>query len=136
MAEKSHGLPYTPNIETLSRIATFYWSAILFHRRMLCDASPQTSLHKEAVSKITRILYYRYHKDSEKRRQIRVVWPTFMVAIETHDPIHRGWMIERLAEARGLSAECEKLWGMANDIIRQQEISKGFVVDLGMYMQP
>jgi hypothetical protein len=40
-----------------------------------------------------------------------------MVAIETHDPVHRDWLVERLADVRDISVECRQLWLMACTIL-------------------
>lgn len=114
---------WTPNLEVLSRFAAFYWANILFYHRMLNDhypsVTPQYDLHREAISKLVMLLYYRYNQDKNLRKQSRVVWCYFMAATETQDPVHRDWLAERLAEVRDVSVECKHLWTTASAILGQ-----------------
>lgn len=77
-------------------------------------------LHQEAMSKVINLLYY-YKRNSDLRKQSRVVWCYFMAAIETHDPVHRDWLVERLGEVRDVSAECRQLWSTACTILGEVE---------------
>ncbi|KAH8696630.1 fungal-specific transcription factor domain-containing protein [Talaromyces proteolyticus] len=119
IADESPKSRWTSNLEVITRFASFYWANILFYHRMLNDPAPQNDLHKEAVFKITNLLYYRHKQDSDLRKQSRVVWCTFMAAIETHDPVHRDWLVKRLRDVRNVSIECKQLWSQADAILRK-----------------
>jgi hypothetical protein len=49
------------------------------------------------------IAYTDYGRD--KRYLAAQVWGLFMAGIETDDEIHRDWILERLAELKGLHLE-------------------------------
>lgn len=111
---------WTSNVEVITRFAAFYWAIILFYHRMLNEyhhnLPSSTSLYgleQEAISRLIKLLYYRHKQDRDLRKQSRVVWCYFMAAIETSDPIHRDWLMERLADVHDVSSECEQLWSMA-----------------------
>ncbi|OKL60214.1 hypothetical protein UA08_04832 [Talaromyces atroroseus] len=105
IADESPNSRWTCNVEVITRFAAFYWANILFYCRMLNDRTAQNDLHREAICKITNLLYYRHKQDGEYRKQSRVVWCTFMAAVETHDPVHRDWLVARLADVRNVSVE-------------------------------
>lgn len=112
-------------MESITRIATFYWACLLYHRQMFGFSGLHSDLHRQAVSKTTSLLFYRYRQDSDKRRQARVVWPTLMAAVETRDPIHRSWLMERLRDARHLTVECVQIWSMAQEALGKGTAPRG-----------
>lgn len=116
---------WTSNLEIITRFAAFYWASILFYCRMLNDdypfVSPEYDLHQEAMPKLINLLYYRHKQNRDLRKQSRLVWCYFMAAIETHDPVHRDWLVERLAEVRDVSAESRQLWSTACTILGEVE---------------
>lgn len=115
IADECSNSRWTSNMEVITRFASFYWAVILFfyHRTFV----PHNELHREAIGKLTNLLYHRHKQDSDGRKQSRVVWCIFMAAIETHDPVHRDWLVERLADVRNVSVECKQLWSMACSIM-------------------
>jgi hypothetical protein len=86
---------------------------------MLNNPALQKELLSEAIVKLTNLLYYRYKQDNDCRKQSRVVWCSFMAAIETHDAVHRDWLVERLTDTGNVSVECNQLWSMACTILRK-----------------
>jgi hypothetical protein len=122
-------------METITRIVACYWATILFHRRMLGNPGPQNELHLDAVEKATNLLFVHYEQENEKLSHSRLVWSISIAAIETHDPIHRRWLLERLRDARGLSTECDWACATAEDILTIQTAPGTPWVDLAGYMQ-
>lgn len=106
-------------MEIITRFATVYWATILFYRRMLNDPPLENDLLREATFKLINLLRYRHKQDNDYRKQSRIVWCTFMAAIETHEAVHRDWLVERLADVRNVSVECKQLWSMACTILRK-----------------
>lgn len=109
-----------------------YLALVLFCRRWFIPSSPMEEFHQLAVASVTDTLYSQCNQ--EKRRIIRYIWPMFVAAIETQDPIHRTWLLERLYEIRGASAECQWNWRVAKQIISLQSATQDHVVDLLQFM--
>lgn len=122
-------------METTTRIAACYWALLLFHRRMFGSPGPPEDLYRNAVVKVTNLLFSYHQRKLEMGNQGRLVWPTFISAIETHDPIHRGWLTERLREGRNVSAESEWAFSTAEDILAVQSTPGMPWVELAGYMQ-
>ena len=113
----------------------YYWSCILFHRRILGKRGLQDESHLNAVSKIIGLLQYRYQHVSEKFYHGRAILAIFMAAIETPDPDQRSWLLERLIDLREYMGECEWLCSTAEKILRVQ-IKPGVPwIDLAEYIQ-
>jgi hypothetical protein len=106
---------YSPNKECITRIATFYWACILYHRHMLGSIEHHDHIYDEAMSNLAAIVFSRYEEDRETRRLSRMVWPTYIGAVETSDPIHRAFFLNSLRESQTLSAECRWMYEMAEE---------------------
>lgn len=92
-------------------VAMQYWSCILFFRRWLVPDRPPKPIHQLSVTRIVACLHNQYTYD--RRRLVRGAWPLFMAAIETPDEAKRDWLLERLYETRGVTAECTWSWEAA-----------------------
>ncbi|KAI1504827.1 hypothetical protein F5X99DRAFT_371102 [Biscogniauxia marginata] len=122
---------HTP--KTTSRLIANYWACVLFCRRWLCPSSSMDTIHHHAIAFIVECISDQYKK--EKRRLLRFIWPMFMAAIETQDSAHRDWLLERLAENRNTSAECEWSWNVAREIAKLQSRPDRSCVDLSRFVQ-
>lgn len=120
-------------MEKTIKLVAHYWACVLFCRRWLVWQSPAETIHNHAVAYIVSCLYDQYAQ--ERRRLVRFAWPMFMAAIETRDPIHRSWLLERLHEVRDASAECQWNWEVANKVIKLQSVPGQPLVDLAQFMQ-
>ncbi|KAH8659944.1 hypothetical protein BX600DRAFT_466969 [Xylariales sp. PMI_506] len=123
-----------PEIEVVVRITAIYWATILFYCRMLDCIRVDVTLRETALSNLTRLLYRHYQHESEGRRQVRIVWPTFIAAIETRDAIHRNWFMQKLAAVGDITSESYWLWKIAEGITEKQDVAGGAQVDLATYM--
>lgn len=99
-------------------VAMQYWSCILFFRRWLVPDRPPKPIHQLAVARIVACLHNQYTHD--RRRLVRGAWPLFMAAIETPEEAKRDWLLERLYETRGVTAECAWSWEAACGITALQ----------------
>ncbi|KAH8898296.1 hypothetical protein GQ53DRAFT_817576 [Thozetella sp. PMI_491] len=136
LADETAAVPWSADIDSITGVCASYWACILFHRRVLGAPGPQETLHEEAVAKIVKMLYYRSEWETDRRRQVRVIWVVFMAAIETPDPIHRDWLLERLRVTRNETVECKALCAAAEQMLSIQTVPGIPWVDLGAYMQP
>jgi hypothetical protein len=114
-------VPWRKTLESLLRVTSFYWATVLFYCRTLGDTKINDNLRLEAVRKLTSIIYIIYERESKKQRQVRIVWPLYIATIETTDPIHKSWLLERLRGLRDLTSECFKLCSMAEEILSTPE---------------
>lgn len=101
---------------------------------MFDGLGPQNDSHRDAITKIANLLIILYEHQNEKTHA-RLAWPTFIVAIETDDPIRRKWLLEKLRNARGLSTECEWACSTAEEMVKLQAASGAQWADLAVYMQ-
>ncbi|KAI5299333.1 GTP-binding protein Rho1 [Ascosphaera pollenicola] len=94
---------------TMRCAASYYCAQILFHRQMLDPNGPLLTLHVTAVSNIIQIARYDY------ARGVRFlslhVWGLLVAGISLDDPMlaeneeDRQWIVDRLAELKGLHSE-------------------------------
>jgi hypothetical protein len=120
-------------MEKTVKLVAHYWACVLFCRRWLVCQSPAEMIHNHAVAYIVSCLYDQYAQ--EKRRLVRFAWPMFMATIETRNPIHRTWLLERLHEIRNASAECQWNWKVATEIVELQSVPGQPLVDLAQFIQ-
>jgi len=135
VADTAESISWKATIESLVRVTAFYWATLLFYCRMIGDTGIDAELRRNALAKLTNTLYVHHKRDNEKRRKARIVWPTFIAAIATRDPIHRSWLIERLREYRNLTSECSRLCSTAEEILSLQGTPDSPRVDLAGYMK-
>jgi hypothetical protein len=128
-------MPWTISFESLLRCTAFYWATLLFYCQMMDDKRIDAELRREALTRLTDILYVHHERDNETRRQGRIMWPTFIAAIETKDPIHRAWFITGLRACRTHTLECSQLCVMAEEILRLQSPPGSPRVNLADFMK-
>ncbi len=112
------------------------WACLLFHRRMTGHTSLPEELYQQSIAKLTNILYVQSERETDRRRQARIVWPMFIAAIETNDSIHRHWLVDKLKEIRTVTAECALLFSTAQEILTLEGERSRLRVDLAKYMRP
>lgn len=129
-------------METVTRVVASYWSCTLFHRRMFSIPGAPNPFHWDAVTKVVELLSVLYkEQENRERNNGRLVWCTFMAAIEVEDPGRRRWLLERLRGTRGMGSECEWAFCTAVEICRVQGAADAGAgagaawVDLAGYMQ-
>lgn len=130
IADQSSRNEWTTTLEIITRFACFYWASILFCQNMCHGSGLHVNLHSEALSKTTDLLYYRYKHNKDPRKQSRVVWCMFIAAIETHDWLHRDWLVQRLKDIRDVSLESSQLCSMACDILKSKDNDAKFTFDI------
>lgn len=111
----------------------YYWACVLFCRRWLFRQMSREAVHREGLEFIIHSLHDQYSQ--EKRRLVRFVWPMFMAAIETTDPIQRTWLLARLYEIREASADCQWSWTVAKEMTELHSGPSESLVDLAEFMQ-
>jgi hypothetical protein len=82
---------------------------------MIGAMEDRASIYDDAMSKLTAILFSRFEEDRQTRRLSRIVWPTYIGAVETLDAIHKDWFLNSLRESQTLSAECKWMFEMAQE---------------------
>ncbi|KAI1840126.1 hypothetical protein JX266_013669 [Neoarthrinium moseri] len=114
--KEGHGSQYTsPSVKQMvAKLLAHYWACVLFCRRWHCPSRPAEDIHTRAAQCIVDIV--RDQHAQEKRRMLRYVWPMFMATIETKQPTHQEWMLDRLREMHHASAECEWSWNTAKKL--------------------
>jgi hypothetical protein len=135
VADTAENIPWTIGIESLLRCTAFFWATLLFYCRMMEDKRIEAELRQEALARLTNILYVHRERENETRRQGRIMWPTFIAAIETRDPIHRHWFMKGLRACRNHTLECSQLCVMAEEILRLQCTPHSPRVDLADFMK-
>lgn len=118
-----------------AKLVLHFWACVLFCRRWLRPVVPPAaaaSVDRHAAAVLVRGL--RAEHAREARRIVRFAWPTFVAAIEVTSPVDRAWLLARLHEARGASAECERSADVAARVVAAQEAAEGGCVDLGLFM--
>ncbi|KAJ5752585.1 hypothetical protein N7520_009502 [Penicillium odoratum] len=98
MAKRPYRAPVERALYTAQLAVVYYSGLMLFHRRMLYEDSPMEVSHFEALSTIPHIAHEAFAHN--KRNMSPFSWGLEMAAIETNDPIYRGWIGDRLLEAR------------------------------------
>ncbi|RFU27505.1 hypothetical protein B7463_g8821, partial [Scytalidium lignicola] len=110
-------------LDTIYFAACLFYGLIIYHRRLLHPNSSPTSMHRQATSRILKILHKQHSVDP--RLLLRVHWPIFIVAIETDDPIHREWLQGRLEYFSPLRAECSWENAVLGKVLAFQRAHKG-----------
>ncbi|KFX88096.1 hypothetical protein V490_07850 [Pseudogymnoascus sp. VKM F-3557] len=108
--------------------ASVYWANVLFHRLALRKQQAPTKIHRTAVTSIMQIAHTEYERD--KRMLAMQVWGMFMAGVETDDGIHRDWILERLAELRGMHWENRWTSDIMEKLIRARKGTGEAGVDL------
>lgn len=106
--------------------ASVYWADVLFHRLTLRRRQAPTKLHRTAVSNIMQIAHTEYGRNG--RVLTMQVGGLFIAGLETEDGIHRDWILERLAELRGIHLETRWTSDVMEGLIRgRKDISEAGV---------
>jgi hypothetical protein len=80
------------------------------------------------MSSIMQIAHTDYGRD--KRTLAKQVWGLLMAGVETEDGIHRDWILERLAELRGMHLESRWTSDVMERLIRERKMMGEAGVDL------
>lgn len=116
---------------TMRCAASSYFAQVLFHKRMLDPHSPPTTPHISAVTNVIRIAKTDYPRGT--RYLSLHLWGMLMTGIEMDDPVFsdldadRQWIVDRLAEVKGLHSESPWASKALEEAIRQR---RGREVDL------
>lgn len=123
VAETAGMIPWKATVECLVRIVAFYWATLLYYCHTIDEQAIGTQQRQETVHKLTSALHIHHEQQHDKRFLGRIIWPTFIAAIETNDAIHRSWLLDRLRESRNLTSECYNLCVMAENILAGRKAS-------------
>lgn len=108
-------------------VCTFY-AQILLHRRLLCIDSLPAAIHRQATAGIVEIARKQFASDSRLLRRLH--WPLLMAVIEIDDASHQVWLRQRLFELRDFHSEYVWANEVADQILAQQDVSRGVYVNL------
>ena len=64
-----------------------------------------------------------------------MAWALLMAVIETDNVGHRDWLRERIGEFRSFHSEYEWASQVADDVLAQQDVSRGKYVNLAEFLR-
>ncbi|KAJ5120948.1 uncharacterized protein N7515_010336 [Penicillium bovifimosum] len=108
-------------------VSTFY-GQVLLHRRLLCVNDLPAGIHQQATTGIIDISQKQFMTDP--KHLFRLHWPLLMAIIETSDALHQQWLRDRLWELRDFHSEFCWAYEVAEQILAQQDLSRGRYVNL------
>lgn len=108
-------------------VCTFY-AQILLHRRLLCVDSLPAAIHRQATAGIVDIARKQYASDPRLLRRLH--WPLLMAVVETDNVSQLTWLRQRLFELRDFHAEYVWAHEIAEQVLAQQDVSRGVYVNL------
>ncbi|EED14768.1 conserved hypothetical protein [Talaromyces stipitatus ATCC 10500] len=131
---------YATSLSARRALYTIYFAVcsfetqILYHRRIFFPTSRTLNdIHRQAIANILEMLYKQYSVDPKLIQ--RMPWSIFMVMIETEDPIHRDWAVERLRELRHLHEGHGYINLLVDEVLEGQRMYPGKMVDLFEILQ-
>jgi len=108
-------------------VSTFY-AQVLLYRRLLCVDALPAPIDQQATVGIIDIAQKQYLSNPMLLRRLH--WPLLMAVIETGDAMHQAWLRQRLWELRDFHSEFVWAYGIAEQVLAQQDVSQGRYVNL------
>ncbi|KAJ5178674.1 transcriptional regulator family: Fungal Specific TF [Penicillium coprophilum] len=112
-------------------VSTFY-AQVLLHRRLLCVDTLPLGIHQQATAGIIDISQKQFLSDPNLLKRLHL--PLFMAVIETDNVTHQIWLRQRLRELRNFHSEFAWAHDVAEQILAQQDVSRGRYINLGEFL--
>lgn len=94
-----------------------YYAIVIRYERLLYNDRPLT-----AISKVLRACVNLYEYEGPNYLW-RAAWPLFIAALETDDPIHQSWAVDRFTELQSTGENLRRAKVFLEAVFREQRAS-------------
>lgn len=101
-------------------VAHFYAAALEFHRVAHWDKDPRDDMLARTAMEGILVVALKLYESDDENALMRIAWPLLLAGMETREPLHQAWVIERFSGMTALGTNFARASACLKYVVERQ----------------